>query len=87
MIGFSIIIMGKEDTKGFELDPQYIAEGQIKQAAIMEAGMQSGKDSVAFDIVVEGEKKHIVVQTSVALLEGLLSAAKGAGQRWRGDGQ
>lgn len=86
MIGFSIIIMGKDDTTGFGLDPKVTREGQIKQAAIIENGMQSGKDSIAFDILTP-EGTHLVVQTSVALLDTLLAAARGASQRWRGDGQ
>lgn len=85
MIGFSVIIMDKDSTDGFKLDPETVVEGVIRQSAVMENGMVSGKDSIAFDVELP-DGKHAVVQTSVDLLNGLLSAAKGASQRWRGDG-
>lgn len=87
MMGFSIITMDKDDTTGgFKLGNEPMVEGiegRIAQAAVMENGITSGKDSVALDIVMPNGK-HVIVQTSVDLLDGLLSAARGASQRWRG---
>jgi hypothetical protein len=54
---------------------------QLTHAAIMEAGIQSGKTSIALGITYNDQ--FIICETSLKILEGLYYAAVAAEQRWR----
>ena len=88
MIGFTIHTMNKEDKTPLEFTKDdAVVEGSITDAVIMESGMQSGKTSVTFKIVVDlpepAGRVIILAQTSAALIDGLNSAIKGNEARWR----
>lgn len=62
------------------LKPDY-KQGNFDTCVILEGGMASGKTSLSFHIVTQ-DGESIIVQTSAAIVEGILACCKGAEQRW-----
>lgn len=84
MIGFSIITLNGMDAAGPEhnIDPKdFLGEGAITKAFILQGGMESGKTSVSFQISMP-DGKQVIVQTSGDLLRGLILAIGGNEWRW-----
>lgn len=84
MIGFSIITLNGIDAAGSEhkIDPKdFLGEGTITKAFILQGGMESGKTSVSFQISMP-DGKQVIVQTSGDLLRGLVGAISGNEWRW-----
>jgi len=75
----AIKIVGKNDKFEFEMLGPYI-EGELHAAAILEAGMASGKTSVMFHARVNG--RDVVLQTSAEIINALNSAIQGANIRF-----
>jgi hypothetical protein len=62
-------------------DIQKCTELSLERAAILEKGMASGKTSVTFALQ-DSSGNYFAAQTSVAILETLLGAIKGAEANW-----
>jgi hypothetical protein len=64
--------------------PEILAsgKGEFYGVAILERGMKSGRPSLGF--IVRTKQGDFAVETSAAIIEGLVQAIKGAEQRWGG---
>jgi hypothetical protein len=62
------------------LKPDY-KNGEFDTCVILEGGMASGKTSLTFHII-DQDGKSIIVQTSAAILDGIIACRLGAEQRW-----
>lgn len=60
-------------------------EVELQGCTILEKGMTSGKTSLVFHAVVEGEV--ILFQMSAAMLETIMGTVRGAEQRWKERGE
>lgn len=62
------------------LKPDY-KNGELDTCVILEGGMASGKTSITFHII-DQDGNSTIVQTSAAILDGILACRAGAEQRW-----
>lgn len=84
---FAISAMRKHDETPLKFtDEDAVAIGTITDVVMMEGGMTSGKTSITFKIVVElpepAGRIIVLTETSADLLNGLLSAVRGAEGYW-----
>jgi hypothetical protein len=56
----------------------------LTRYSVLEAGMTSGRSSIAIAFPLDGER-WVGVQTSLSVLEAVVAAAHGAEQRWAGE--
>lgn len=80
MLDLDIRIVGVGDRPPF---PDLIdsPEVHLDAAVVLEAGMASGKPSVALVLTLPDGSKAIA-QTSLAIIDGLAATGRGAAQRW-----
>ena len=79
MPDLDIRIVGREDSPPFpDIDP---VEVSLDVAVVLEAGMASGLPSVALLFTLP-DGSRAIAQTSLAIIDGLAAAGRGATQRW-----
>lgn len=80
MMYVKIDILGKNDPPILTENKLPIVDTPLERFVVLEGGMQSGKDSVAFVCTVDD--KMIFMQCSAEMMDGLYAAMTGARQRW-----